>query len=93
MVYEIVKELACAATGEDCGATAAWLQALLAQDRPLELARANAHWQAAGEPLQAAIASQLGMTEPTGERCPVCSAIMADYTDLLERAVNVLSRD
>ena len=90
MTYEIVKEMACAATGTDCPATAAWLQVRLMQDRPCELARANAHWQAADEPLRAAIAAKLGMTEPLSERFPIHDAIVRDYEDLMGRASNLL---
>ena len=90
MTYEIVNELACAVTGTDYPATAAWLQVRLAQDRPLELARVNAHWSAAGETLRAAIAAKLGITEPFVERSPVHDCIIRDYVDLMSRASNLL---
>jgi len=88
---EFFRELACACTGEDCGATAAWLAAYMADhEQAAACKRAALHWQRAPEELQAALASQLGFTAPNGEAWPVVPAIRRDYETALAVASGAL---
>lgn len=88
MTHNLFRELATAATGTDCDATAAWL-ATWFKDTDAA-ARACAFWDAAPERLQAAIATKLGWTEPTSERNPVHDAIMRDFHLLNDKTSEVL---
>jgi hypothetical protein len=63
---DFYSELACAMTGTDEPATAKWLAAYCKDTAAIE--RAALHWQHADERLRDALASQLGFTEPNGER-------------------------
>lgn len=80
---DFYNEITTAVTGVDCAATAAWFKALLATTddrRAVHVQRAAAHWQAAGDDTQCAIAGKLGWTDcPTAERWPVPAAIANDY--------------
>lgn len=82
----IYDEMACAATGTDCNATAAWLQEALRIDRPDAARRAEAHWAKADAALQDAICAKVMEVE----REPLSDVIMRDYADLWTLASNLL---
>ncbi len=81
-------ELAVASTGEDSPATAAWLTAALAHDRPLAFNRVNAHWALLSENEQSAVYEFV--VNESGERSPIPAAIVRDYQELAARAAHLL---
>lgn len=88
MTSQLAQELATALTGADCPATAAFIQVALADC--WEFRAASAHWEAAGEDLQDAVAAHLGLVEPTGERSPVPAAIARAYDTAMTRASELI---
>lgn len=77
-------------------AEAAWLRAYVIEAAKTDhecsaVLRANAHWLAAEEPKQEALATLLGITgfTPVPERWPVAGAIEMDYKTA-QRVINML---
>jgi hypothetical protein len=88
-----ISELACAATGTDAPATAAWLRVALAQDRPAALQRVEAHWPLLEEHEQSALYEEVvngteGSLELHDARVP--HRVVADYAELAARANHLL---
>lgn len=75
--------------GSDCQATVAWLKVYFEQDSVFH--RVDAHWREADQDLQDAIGSFLGLSYPTGERCPMPKCIQEDYKNLFDRVYSILS--
>lgn len=84
-MLEFINEIATAATGTDCRATAGWLNLRMqdgtsaAEPGALALRRAAQFWELADESLQLALGAQCGFTEPTKERFPAPSGIAKDF--------------
>lgn len=93
MAYELIAELSCAATGEDCTAQEAWLQATL-ENSP-QWARTYAvclHWQHADEAMRDALAAALGISVPLPQgQPPVARAIFAEYEALRDLVYEMLA--
>lgn len=93
MVYELIAELSCAATGEDCTAQEAWLQATLENSPQWARTRAVClHWQLSSESVRDALAAALGISVPLPQgQPPVARAIFAEYEALRDLVYEMLA--
>lgn len=87
-VTEFAREMATAATGTDCEATAAWLGAYMADYAAWQ--RACLIWERATEAQQEAMACHMGMTDGRAE-FPFCAAMRRDMDKALELAMEALA--
>lgn len=93
MIYELIGELSCAATGDDCKAQEAWLQATLENSPHWARARAVCeHWARADERLRDDLAAALGISVPLPQGAPpVARCIFAEYEALRDLVLEIFA--
>lgn len=91
MVYALIGELSCAATGDDCKAQEAWLASRMASHPDWNrMEAACKHWEQCDDTLRDALAATLGISQPfPDEREPVNPHILSDY-QLAQAVANAL---
>jgi hypothetical protein len=86
----IYAELACAFTGTDDRALAAWLETAVRQRNPEVALRCEAYWNAASEDEQTKVGAYIGLAEPEAKDASLRRAVVADFGQLAEIAGQLL---